>query len=113
MKAHALQYSPGYAYDIKNGKNYTFWSKDFDAMAKKTMLRQLIGKWGTMSVEMQQAYIADGAEVDNNGNPVRYNESDYIDVSSDNEEQSVEEVKEETPVQVEQAEQPFSLNDFE
>ena len=28
-------------------------------MAKKTMLRQLISKWGVMSTEMQTAYEAD------------------------------------------------------
>ena len=37
----------------------SFWYKDFDAMARKTMLRQLISQWGIMSVEMQEAYEAD------------------------------------------------------
>ena len=46
MKAHALQYSAGYANDIKRGWTNTFWSKDFDSMAKKTMLRQLIIYFG-------------------------------------------------------------------
>ena len=86
-------------------------------MAKKTMLRQLIGKWGTMSVEMQQAYIADGAEVDNSGNPVNYAESDYIEVPNAEPEPA--------PVQGEVIQAPevenqstssqsaFSLKDFE
>jgi recombinational DNA repair protein RecT len=38
-----------------------FWEKDFDLMAIKTMYRQLIGKYGIMSIEMQRAYVADGA----------------------------------------------------
>ena len=49
MQKHALRYSRGYAAK----KGYTFWEKDFDGMAYKTMLRQLISKWGIMSVEMQ------------------------------------------------------------
>lgn len=37
----------------------SFWYKDFDGMAKKTMLRQLISKWGVMSADMQQALTFD------------------------------------------------------
>lgn len=37
----------------------SFWYKDFDAMAMKTMLRQLISKWGVMSIEMQDAISQD------------------------------------------------------
>lgn len=55
MEAHALRYSKGYAAK----KGYTFWEKDFDAMAFKTMLRQIISKWGIMSVELQTAFEAD------------------------------------------------------
>lgn len=64
MEAHALRYSKGYAAK----KGYTFWEKDFDAMGFKTMLRQLISKWGVMSVELQQAFEADSAiDQDENG----------------------------------------------
>lgn len=55
MEAHAIKYSKGYAAK----KGYTFWEKDFDGMALKTMYRQLIGKYGIMSIEMQQAYVND------------------------------------------------------
>lgn len=55
MEAHALRYSQGY----KAKKGYTFWEKDFDAMAYKTMLRQLISKWGIMSIELQNAFEQD------------------------------------------------------
>lgn len=57
MEAHALRYSKGYAAK----KGYTFWEKDFDAMAYKTMLRQLISKWGVMSIDLQTAFEADKA----------------------------------------------------
>ena len=55
MEAHANTYSQGY----RRRKGYTFWEKDFDSMAIKTMLRQLISKWGVMSIEFQKAYEAD------------------------------------------------------
>ena len=55
MQNHALTYSKGYAAK----KGYTFWEKDFDAMACKTMYRQLIGKYGIMSIDMQKAFTND------------------------------------------------------
>lgn len=36
-------------------KYSSYWYKDFDGMAKKTMLRQLISKYGVVSVDMQSA----------------------------------------------------------
>ena len=59
MEAHAMKYSQGYKNDKAKGIKYTFWSKSFDDMAHKTMLRQLIGKWGIMSIEMQNAFTND------------------------------------------------------
>ena len=42
----------------------SFWYKSFDEMAKKTMLRQLISKWGVMSAEIQNAFSSDSALLD-------------------------------------------------
>ena len=81
MLSHADRYSNAFsrkAYeDIQAGKipdremwKYSsFWYKDFDGMACKTMLRQLISKWGVMSIEMQQAFEKDTtlADIDANG----------------------------------------------
>ena len=69
MEQHALTYSQGY----RAKKGYTFWAKDFDAMGIKTMLRQLLSKWGMMSLEMQKAYEADGGVVNQDGS------IDYVD----------------------------------
>jgi len=94
MESHALQYSQGY----RAHKGYTFWEKDFDAMAIKTMLRQLISKWGVMSIEFQQAYEADMGVI-REDNSVEYvdnymensvendvdNFSDAVDVDADTE----------------------------
>ena len=69
MEAHALKYSKGYAAK----KGYTFWEKDFDGMAFKTMLRQLLSKWGVMSIELQRAFESDMSVLNQDGRP------DYID----------------------------------
>lgn len=63
MEKHALKYSKGYAVH----KGYTYWEKDFDGMAYKTMLRQLISKWGIMSIDMQQAVEKDMTSINADG----------------------------------------------
>ena len=84
MEAHAMRYSMGY----RAKKGYTFWEKDFDAMAYKTMLRQLISKWGIMSVDMVNAFENDMAVLNDDGSKF------YIDTDE------TEEVVEETEVPV-------------
>ena len=101
MEKHALKYSKGYAAH----KGYTFWEKDFDGMAYKTMLRQLISKWGIMSIDMQQAVEKDMATINTDGT------YEYVD----NEEDIVieqEEPKEEIEVQNENAEKEVSMNEL-
>lgn len=89
MLAHADRYSQAFSKDAKEitvkGKKKTkvsfadfeagnypkddewmyssFWYKDFDGMAYKTMLRQLISKWGIMSIDMISALDADMAVI--------------------------------------------------
>lgn len=83
MESHALKYSPGFAADKRKKTSYTFWSKDFDGMAYKTMLRQLISKWGIMSIEMQTAFDADYAVINEDGSKHYVEtESDVIDVDT-------------------------------
>lgn len=80
MVAHADRFSAAFSKGATNGRypkvsfadyeahNYpakdewlysSFWYKDFDGMAHKTMLRQLISKWGVMSIDLQTAFEAD------------------------------------------------------
>ncbi len=81
MNKHAERFSQAY----RNKQGSSFWLLDFDMMAKKTMLRQLISKWGIMSNEIQQAYEADMAVIKEDGS------KDYIDNdSSDLKEEKVE-----------------------
>lgn len=71
MENHAMKYSQGY----RAKKGYTFWEKNFDGMAYKTMLRQLISKWGIMSIELQSALENDMTFTDESGS-VNYVEAD-------------------------------------
>lgn len=90
MEAHALKYSKGYAAK----KGYAFWEKDFDGMAYKTMLRQLISKWGIMSIDMQNAMESDMAVIREDGT------KDYVDTVSEENivaDQDLQETAEETP----------------
>lgn len=83
MERHADKFSQTFNLDaykrLKEGKipaadlwKYSsFWYADFDAMAKKTMLRQIIGKFGPMSTEMARAFDADeqSIKVNDSGEP--------------------------------------------
>lgn len=89
MMAHADKYSMAFSaskyQDLLDGKipqsemwKYSsFWYKDFDGMAYKTMLRQLISKWGIMSIELQTAIDKDMAAIHDDGSV------DYVDNSVD------------------------------
>lgn len=58
VKAHATKFSQAY----RGGRN-TPWVTDFDAMAKKTVLKSLLSKFGPKSLQMQQAVVFDQASV--------------------------------------------------
>lgn len=108
MERHALKYSQGY----KARKGYTFWEKDFDGMAYKTMLRQLISKWGIMSIEMQDVYSKDMAVINEDG------ETEYIDTIdttyTEVEQQEPDDFGEQqSNVPTEEADEPMSLDDFD
>ena len=78
MLAHADTYSKAFNVDvaekIKNRqipekdlwKYSSYWYKDFDGMALKTMLRQILSKYGIMSEEMQKAYEYDQSVISEN-----------------------------------------------
>lgn len=71
MLAHADKYAPAFnkkGYELLQAgkvkeedmwKYSSHWYKNFDEMAKKTMLRQLISRWGIMSIEMREAFEKD------------------------------------------------------
>lgn len=93
MLRHADTYAPAFSMNAKTAKNpkynrvsfadyeagkypkdtewlySSYWYKSFDDMGCKTMLRQLIGKWGVMSVELEKAFMYDGAVIDEQQQP--------------------------------------------
>lgn len=113
MMAHAEKYSPAFSRNggaktlelLEQGKisekdlwKYSsFWFKDFDGMALKTMLRQLISKWGIMSIDLQKAIDKDMAVIQEDGS------ADYVENAADESdddnvvaEQEIKEVQPET-----------------
>lgn len=99
MQKHALEYSQAYASDVKKGTNYSFWTKDFNGMAFKTMLRQLISKWGIMSIDMQEALTKDMSVVKEDGSYDYVDNQPVMEVPS---EERVEQTAETTTVEVKQ-----------
>ena len=97
MLAHAEKYSQAFSRNggakslelLEQGKipekdlwKYSsFWFKDFDGMALKTMLRQLISKWGIMSIDLQKAIDKDMAVIQEDGS-VDYVENNTTDAEA-------------------------------
>lgn len=97
MEGHAFKYSQGYKNDKLKGTAYTFWSKSFDDMAYKTMLRQLISRWGIMSIEMQNAFEGDMAIINDDGSK-SYVETDEENIVIDADGVVIEDEKTESSV---------------
>lgn len=72
-------------YDPRDSWMYSsFWYKNFDGMAYKTMLRQLISKWGVMSIDLQKAFEGDMATLDAEGHPtyVENDNDEYVEATA-------------------------------
>lgn len=57
VEAHGKRFSQTYK------KGYGLWKDDFVSMGKKTVLKNLISKWGVLSIEMQKAVKFDQAVI--------------------------------------------------
>ena len=60
---HAKKYSQSFRYDLSDNKTSSKWS----TMAMKTVIKQLLSKWGILSIEMQKAITDDQKTFDENG----------------------------------------------
>ena len=83
VREHAKKFSKTFL------KSSSSWQTNFDSMAKKTVLKLLLSKFGILSIEMQTAQKVDQAvikEVEPNGNV----EVEYVD-SPDNASDIIEE----------------------
>jgi recombination protein RecT len=76
VEKHALTYSQSYKSDKSKGWTSSRWSQDFDAMARKTVLKQLLSKYGILSVEMQSVMKFDQARV---GGTIDNPQPEYVD----------------------------------
>lgn len=87
INAHGAKFSKTFSH-----KN-SVWKTNFIAMAKKTVLKNTLSKWGILSIEMQNAVITDQAVI----NDSETLDVDYVDAGNgSNLEQMKEEVKSET-----------------
>lgn len=76
-KVSFSEYEEGKYSDEDSWLYSSFWYKDFDGMAYKTMLRQLISKWGIMSIDLVSAMDADMAVINEDGT------KEYVDNADD------------------------------
>lgn len=130
MLAHADKYSKAFSADalgrLERGevpekemwKYSSFWYKDFDGMALKTMLRQLISKWGIMSIELQKAVDGDMGIISDDGS-VEYVENEQMtdEVAAESTyeemlEQEPETTPDQTPALVESTDAGMQLDFF-
>lgn len=100
VKKHAQQFSQTY----RTGRGV--WKDQFEAMAKKTVLRRLLSKWAPKSVEMQQMAIYDQGVIKGDVNDMDNAQVVYADNQKPQEEAPQEvsdfqeaEVVEEAPVE--------------
>lgn len=60
--AHAQKYSKTYDKQIGDFKPGTPWKTEFDAMAQKTLIKELLSKYAPLSIELQEAIMADNED---------------------------------------------------
>ena len=70
VERHGRKYSKAYGY---------LWTTDFDSMALKTVLKQLLSKWGPLSTEMQDAVRFDQSVI--RGELTGEQKPEYVDAS--------------------------------
>lgn len=63
IENHAKKYSQSYGYDLSKGYSNSNWSKNFDSMALKTVLKLNLSKFGALSVSVQKALQIDGSSI--------------------------------------------------
>lgn len=78
LKQHGLKFSQTYK------KGFGLWRDEFDAMARKTMIKLLLARYAPLTVEMQKAQLADQSIVRDENN------FEYID--NDNEIEKPEDI---------------------
>jgi recombination protein RecT len=80
---HAKKYSKSF------GSSHSPWNDadQFDSMAMKTVLKNMISKWGIMSIEMQTAQLADQSVQSTEGQYDYIDNQNTIDVEAESEQE--------------------------
>lgn len=98
MEKHADKYSQAFSLEasrkLANGeipqselwKYSSYWYASFDEMAEKTMIRQLLSKWGMLTTELAEAYEADMAVIHEDGTKDYVDTEDIVDMPQPQEE---------------------------
>lgn len=87
VEEHALQFSQTYKADKNKNWSSSIWSKFFDKMACKTVLKLLLNRWGIMTSGLSEAIQADQSVVtkntftyvDNDGRTVQREDYSQLD----------------------------------
>ncbi len=91
IQVHAEKYSQSYAYDLKSNRKGSVWSTNFDAMAKKTVLKSLLNRWGVISssalataLQADQSVVTKDTfgYVDNDGRTVQRDDYSMLDAAT-------------------------------
>lgn len=88
VKSYAKQHSPSY------DSNSSAWQTDFDKMALKTVIRQLLMTWGPMSTEMVSAVSSDNQSMSHEQQvqqeKAQQGEGEVVDIEEDDGEEADE-----------------------
>lgn len=61
------------------------WKDNYDAMAMKTVIRNMLNKWGILSIDMQKAYVEDSKDPDEQQEENDIIDADFSDIDKDQE----------------------------
>ena len=86
-EAHGIKYSQAHRGKNK-GSDYDNWTKMFEQMAEKTVLKQLLSKYAPMSVEISRAVESDQAVIEDGT-------VTYVDKDKDTDVVSTQDIKDE------------------
>lgn len=91
---HARKFSK--SFDTRTGqfRKGSSWDTNFEAMCRKTVLKNALSSWGILSVEMQRAVVSDQGVIDDVDN---LEDVKYIDNPTDDEEPPYDEHPKEEP----------------
>ena len=80
-RQHARAYSKSYQNDIHENKKASVWSTNFVAMAKKTVVKNTLNKFGPLSIEMAKAIETDQTAYNPDTGKMEYIDNEQVQES--------------------------------